>query len=185
MTTIVVLLLLTTTVGALLGGAFGVLKNTTGGLGPTVVIAGATAADSPDPFGAIEREIHERGEDPQARRGAAVSAMRALVTGDPASARAARDRAADALARAQNISPDEAQAQVVQYEQQYRQAVERGKQQAVRAAEAAADAASQAVLFAVMALVLGAMAGWLGGRLGAVDPTMTADAEIIPARRQT
>lgn len=58
------------------------------------------------------------------------------------------------------------------------------KQKAIQAADAAASVTAKGVLFGFVALLLGAIAAWFGGRMGAVDPTMTADAEIIPARRQ-
>ena len=185
-TTIIVILLLTSTIGAILGGALGALKSTVGGVGRAAVETAAPAVTNTDIFGDIERQIRERtgGTDPQALRDAAVSAMRAVVLGDPAQADAARERAAEVLARAQNISIDEARAQVIQYEQQYRQGLEQAKQKAVQAADAAADATSKGALFGFVALLLGAIAAWFGGRMGAVDPTMTADAEIIPARRQ-
>jgi hypothetical protein len=186
-TTIVIFFLLSSTVGAILGGAFSARKSTIGGVGQAAVQTAAPAiAGANVPFGAIERQIRERsgGTDPQALRDAAVAAVRAAVTGNQAEAQAARDRAAEAIAKAQNVSADEARAQVAQYEEQYRQAVERTKQQATQAAEKAANATSKGAIFGFIALVLGAIAGWLGGRMGAVDPTMTADAEIIPARRQ-
>ena len=102
--------------------------------------------------------------------------MRALVTGDPSQAQAAREQAAAALAQAQNVPIDQAREQVAQYEQQYRQTVDQAKQKAATAADAAAKAASRAALFSVLALALGALAGWFGGRAGAVDPTLTTRA---------
>ena len=95
------------------------------------------------------------------------------MTGDPSQAEAARERAAAALAQAQNISIEQAREQVTQYEQQYRQTVDQAKQKAASAADAAAKAASRAALFSVLALALGAIAAWFGGRAGAVDPTLT------------
>ena len=102
-----------------------------------------------------------------------MGAVRALVTGEPSQVEAARERAAAALAQAQNIPIEQAREQVAQYEQQYRQAVEQGKQKAAAAADTAAKAATRAALFSVLALALGALAGWFGGRAGAVDPTLT------------
>lgn len=185
-TTIIVFFLLTSTIGAVVGGALGAVKNTVGGVGRAALETAAPVVANSDIFGDIERQIRERsgGTDPQALRDAAVSAMRAVVLGDQAQADAARERAAQALASAQNISVDEARAQVTQYEQQYRQAVEQAKQKATQAAEVAADATAKGALFGFIALLLGAIAAWFGGRMGAVDPTMTADAEVIPARRQ-
>jgi cellobiose-specific phosphotransferase system component IIA len=58
-----------------------------------------------------------------------TAVMRALVTGDSTKAGEARERAAQALAKAQNISVEDARTQVTQYEQQYRQAVDEAKRQ--------------------------------------------------------
>ena len=87
-------------------------------------------------------------------RDAAVSAVRGLLTGNQQQADEARNRAADALARAQNIPVDQARTQIQQYEQQYRQAVDQAKQQATEAADVAAKAVSRAALLAALALLL-------------------------------
>ena len=177
MTTLVVFYLLTTTVGSLLGGVFNTLS---GAVNRTVAAAAQTAApaiaQAGDPFAAIEQSVREAsgGNDPAVLRDAAISAVRAALTGDQAQAQQARERAAQALSRAQNISIDEARARIVQYEQQYRQAAEQARQQATRAADRAARVVSRAALFGFIALALGALAGWFGGRSGAVDPTITA-----------
>jgi CHASE3 domain sensor protein len=85
----------------------------------------------------------------------------------------ARERAAQAIAKAQNVSIEEARKQVQQYEQQYRETVDQAKQKATQAADVAAKATSRGALFGSIALLLGAIAGWFGGRTGAVDPTIT------------
>jgi phosphotransacetylase len=129
------------------------------------------------PFGNIEVGRAGRGaaggNDPAALRDTAVSAIRGLLTGNQQQADEARTRAAEALAKAQNIPVDQARTQVQQYEQQYRQTVERAKQQATEAADVAAKAVSRAALLAALSLLLGAVAGWIGGRMGAVEPTAT------------
>ncbi len=113
------------------------------------------------------------GEDPAALRDTAVSAVRAALVGDPAQAQEARERAAQAIARAQNVPIEEARNTVAGYEQQYRQTVDEAKRQATEAADGAAKVVSRGALFGFIALALGAIAGWFGGRAGAVDPTMT------------
>ena len=95
------------------------------------------------------------------------------MTGNQQQAQDARERAAQAIARAQNIPPEQARNQVQQYEQQYRQSVDQAKQQATQAADATAKAVSRGALFGAIGLLLGAIAGWLGGRMGAVEPTLT------------
>jgi vacuolar-type H+-ATPase subunit H len=183
LTTLVVFYLLTTTVGGILGGAY---RTVTGALGNVAQTVGATAQTAAqvaapnlsqvtDPFSSIEQAIRGNtgGNDPAALRDAAVAAVRAAITGNEQQAADARNRAAEAIARAQNIPIDQARTQVQQYEQQYRQAADQARQQATRVADTAASAASTGALLAALGLILGAVAAWFGGRMGAVDPTMT------------
>lgn len=183
LTTLVIFYLLSSTVGGVLGGAFNSLSSVAGGLANTTGNAVQTAAQAAapslskvsDPFSSIEQSVRgaSAGQDPAAAKDAAVAAVRAVVTGDQAQADAARNRAADTLAKAQNISPEQAKQQVQQYEQQYRQTVDNAKEQAKRAAEVTRKAVSRGALFGFLALLLGAVASWFGGRLGAVEPTLT------------
>ncbi|WP_374828346.1 PhnA-like protein [Mycoplana dimorpha] len=184
-TTLVVLYLLTTSVGALVGGAFSGLSSVIGGVGKTAETAVAAAAPSiasaTDPMGDIERQIREMsgGTDPQALQAAAVSAMRAVTTGDQAQIENAKARAAEALARAQNIPVDQARAKVNEYEASYRAFVEKTKQQALDAAEATATVVSSGALMGFVALLLGAVAAWFGGVAGTKP---IAVEEHIPGR---
>jgi hypothetical protein len=180
-TTLVIFYLVSTAFGAMVGGAFSAVSSAMGGVGQIASTAAQTAAPAiasgSIPFAEIDQRIRSAvGGDPAAARDAAVGAVRALVTVDPNEAQATRERAAAALAQAQNISIEQAREQVATYEQQYRQTVDQAKQKAAAAADAAAKAASQAALLSVLALALGALAGWFGGRAGAVDPTLTARA---------
>jgi hypothetical protein len=190
-TTLVVFYLLTSTIGGLVGGAYRGLTSAVGGAASTAGAAIQTAAQTAapalasgvaDPFSSIEQSVRGAtgGNDPAALRDAAVAAVRAAVTGDQQQAENARYRAADALAKAQNIPVDQARTQVEGYEKQYRQAVETTKRQATEAAADAARAVSRGALFGSLALLLGAIAGWVGGRMGAVEPTMTARFERVP-----
>jgi hypothetical protein len=184
LTTLVIFYLLTTTVGGILGGAYrtvtSALGNVTQAVGSTAQTAAQVAAPNmsrvADPLSSIEQQIRGAtgGNDPAALRDAAVASVRAALTGNEQQAADARNRAADALARAHNIPVDQARTQVQQYEQQYRQAADQAKQQATQAADAASSAVSTAALFAAFGLVLGAVAAWFGGRLGTVEPTITA-----------
>jgi hypothetical protein len=181
-TTLVVFYLLSTALGAVVGGAFSAVSSAMGGVGQIASTAAQTAAPAiasgSNPFADLEQRIRSAagGTDPAATRDAAVGAVRALVTGDASQAQATRERAAAAVAQAQNIPIEQAREQVVQYEQQYRQAMEQAKQKATAAADAAAKTASRAALFSVLALALGGLAAWFGGRAGAVDPTLTSRA---------
>lgn len=188
--TLVVFYLLTTAVGGIIGGVFSGISGAMGGLGRTAASAAQVAtpglATATDPFGAIERQLREAsgGSDPAALRDATVAAVRAAVTGDQAQGQDARERAAQALAKAQNISIEDARIRVAQYEQQYRQTIEQAKQQAVQAAQTTAKIVSRGALFGFFALVLGAIAAWFGGRSGTVIPTITSLGLSAPVRRR-
>jgi hypothetical protein len=184
LTTLVVFYLLTSAVGSILGGAYTALTSTAGNVASTAggavrTAAQATApgiAQSSDPFSSIEQTLRSAagGNDPAALRDAAIAATRAALTGDEGQAQEARERAAQAIAKAQNISIEQARTQTQQYEQQYRQTVEDAKQKAIEAADVSAKAVSRGALLGSIALLLGAIAGWFGGRAGAVDPTITS-----------
>ena len=184
LTTLVIFWLLTSTIGGVMGGAYNTLKSAAGGVASTAgaAVQTATQAAAPtlaaggDPFGPVEQSLRGAigGNDPAALRDATVIAMRAAVTGDQQQAAEARTRAAEALAKAQNIPVEEARGQVQRYEEQYRRAVEDAKQEATEAASVASRAISRGALVAAAALLLGAVASWFGGRMGAVDPTVTA-----------
>lgn len=184
LTTLLVLYLLTTTIGSIVGGGFSALGSAAGIVGQgaggiaqgAAQVAAPSIAKSSDPLGGIESRIRSasNAQDPAAMRDAATAAVRALLTGDPAQADAARTRAADALSKAQGISPDQAQAEIKDYEQQYRQAVDAAKQKAQQAAEVARKSVSRGSLIGFIALLLGGLAGWFGGRTGAVAPDLSA-----------
>lgn len=180
-TTLIVLYLLTTSVGALVGGAFSGLSSIIGGVGNAATTATTAAAPalatSVDPMADIERQIRSAtgGNDPAALRDAAVAAVRAAVTGDEATAEEARNRAADAIARAQNIPVDQARTQVQQYEESYRASVERAKQQATEAADTAATAVSSGAILGFLSLVVGAVAAWFGGAAGTTRSLVVTD----------
>jgi hypothetical protein len=188
-TTLLVFYLLSTSIGAIVGGAFRTMGSVAGGATQAL---GATAkttaqmvvpaiAGSSDPFSSIDQSIRSAsgGTDPAALRDAATAAVRAAVVSDPGEREAARDRAAQALAKAQNISVEQARTQIGQYEQQYRQAVDEAKRQATAAAEVTRTAVSRGALFGAVALLLGALAAWFGGRMGALSP-----AELSAAMRR-
>jgi CHASE3 domain sensor protein len=132
-----------------------------------------------DPMGAIENKVRSAsgGQHPAALRDTAATAVRAALTGDPAQQAAATDKAADALAKAQNIPPDQAKAQVEQYQQQFKETVGQAKEQAKQAADTTAQTVSRGALFGALALLLGAMAAFLEGGASAVTPTVTGISE--------
>ncbi len=181
-TTLVIFYLLSTSIGALVGGAFAGLGGIVSSAGSTVATAATAAAPAlataTDPLGTIEQNVRQAsgGNDPAALRDTAVQAVTAALTGNAADAEAARTRASDALARAQNIPVEQAREQVVQYEQQYREAIETAKREATEAAQTAATALSTGAFVAFVALLVGAIAAWIGGAVGttrawAYEPT--------------
>lgn len=180
-TTIVVFYLLSTSIGAIVGGAFAGLGGIVSGAGAAVGTAATAAAPSianaTNPMAAIEQQIRQTsgGNDPQVLRDTAVSAMQAVLTGDQAQVEDARNRAAEALARAQNISVDQARQQVQTYETQYRQFIEEAKKRATDAAAATATAVSAGAAVAFAALLLGAIASLIGGAVGTPKRTIYAD----------
>jgi len=191
-TTLVIFYLLSSAIGGVIGGAYQGLTGLTGGIasaaGGAVQTAAQTAAPSlaksADPFSSIEQSIRGAAgtDDPTSLREAAITAVRAAVSGNEQEAAEARTRAADALAKAQNIPVEEARTRVSQYEQQYRQAVDTAKQKATEAAAAATKAVSRVALLGALALLLGGVAAWFGGRMGAVDPTITEAGRVPLAR---
>src|SRR5215207_5112505 len=190
LTTLLVFYLLSSTVGGILGGAYRTVTGALGNVAQTVGSTAQTAAQvaapnlsrAADPFSGIEQSVRGAtgGNDPAALRDAAVAAVRAAVTGDQQQAQDARERAAQAIARAQSIPVEDARTQVQQYEQQYRQAADQAKQRATEAADATAKAVSRGALFGAIGLLLGALAGWFGGRMGAVEPTITVGRTLAP-----
>ena len=189
-TTLVLLYLLTTAVGTLVGGALNGLGAIAGGLGNTVSTAAQTAApalaEASDPFAGIQNQISQAtgGTDPKALQDAAVSAVRAAVTGDQAEAEQARETAAQALARSQNVPIEEARTQVEGYQQQYQETMQTAQEQATAAADAAASATSTGAIAAFFALLLGAIAAWFGGRAGVAAPIATSGATTLAGQRR-
>jgi hypothetical protein len=181
-TTLAVFYVISSTAGAIVGSATetataaaGNMARTAGGAMQTAVqVAAPAIANQADPFSTIEQNVRGAGQDPAAIREAAVAAVRAAVSSDPAQAEQARNRAADALAKAQNIPVEQARAQVQQYEAQYRDAVEATRRQVTAAAESTRETVAAGSFWAALSLMIGAAAAWFGGRLGVVDPTLTA-----------
>jgi hypothetical protein len=169
-------LLLTYLVGSavagLLGGLGGAAKTTAQS---AATVAAPAVARMADPFSSIEQQLESAtaGNDPTALRGAAVAALRSALTGSELQAAEAREHAAQAIAKAENISIENARTQVQNFEQQYHRAVDSAKQQAKEAADDAAKAVSRASWLAALSLLLGGLAGWLGGRSAAGGPPLS------------
>ena len=180
--TLVVVYLLSSAVGGIVSGASSAVSSTLGGasnlIGGSVKTAAQAAAPSlpgkDNPFSTIESQVRSgTANDPEALKNAVVSAMRAAVTGDAAQQKDAQEKAAQALAKAQNIPVDQARTQVAQYVQQFNDATAKAKEQAKQAADAAARVGSQGALYGALALVLGALAAFFAGRGAAVDSVVS------------
>lgn len=189
-TTFVVIYLLTSALGGLVGGAFNTVSSALGGAASAVgstanavggaaqtaaQVAGPSLTNLPNPLSDIEGKVRSAsgGQDPAALRDQAVSAVRDALSGDPAKQQAARDKAAEAIAKAQGIPVEQAKQQVQQYQDQYMKAVADAKETAKQTAETTRKAAAQGALYAALALLIGAAAAFLAGRAGAVNPTLT------------
>ncbi|MGE0717115.1 MAG: PhnA-like protein [Alphaproteobacteria bacterium] len=183
-TTLIVFWMVASAVGGIVGGAFTAAGNALGGLGRAAGTAIEAAAPdmsrTADPFAGIERAVREAtgGNDPAILRDAAVAAVRAAVSGDPAQVEQARERAAQALVQAQtaaggSLTIEDARAQVAAYERRYRAAVDEAKRRATEAADAGAKVVSRSALLSFIAFAIGAFAAWIGGMFGTVEPTVT------------
>ena len=177
--TLVVVYLLSSAVGGVASGAFSTVTSTLGSAGNLVGGSVKTAAQAAapslpsmdNPFSNIEGQVRANsGNDPQALKDAAVTAVRAAVTGDANQQADAQEKAAQALAKAQGIPVDQARTQMQQYTQQYKDAATKAKEQAKQAADATARVASQGALYGALALILGALAAFFAGRGGAKGP---------------
>jgi len=184
--TLVVVYLLSSAASGLVGGALSTASSALGGAGKAVGGSVQTVLQSAapslnnmsDPMAAIENKIRSSSgnQDPAALRDTAATAVRAALSGDPAQQAAATDKAADALAKAQNIPSDQAKQQVEQYQQQYRQTVGLAKERTKQAADSTAKTVSRGALFGAVALLLGALAAFFAGGASAVPPTVTDEA---------
>ncbi len=171
--TLVIFLLLSSAVGSLVGGSVGALGSTIGaaGRGAASVAQGAAQVTDGDALQAQVRRLVSP-NDAQTAQDNVVGYVRAAVSGDKAAADAARDRAVDSVARAANISPDEARTRLQQAETQARQVADAAKQKAQQAAEATRKATATAGIAGFLALALGAVAAWFGGGIGAPDRSL-------------
>ena len=191
--TLVVVYLLSSAVGGVISGASSAVSSTLGGagnlIGGSVKTAAQAAAPSlpgmDNPFSNIESQVRNgTGNDPEALKNAAVSAMRAAVTGDANQQKDAQEKAAQALAKAQNIPVDQARTQVAQYVQQFNDTVAKTKEQAKQAADAAARVGAQGALYGALALILGALSAFFAGRGAAVDPVVSRTGVAITTQRR-
>ena len=176
-TTLVIFVLLTSAVGNIVGGTFNALGSTLSGAGKaaTSAIGGAAQATDGDALQAQVRRL-VKPDDAQNVQDDVVGYIRSSVTGgDQKAIDSSRDRAVNSLAKAANISPDEAKSRLGEAETKYHQAVDQAKQTATQAAEATRKGLATAGLFGSLVLLLGALAGWLGGGVGTPQAYLVRD----------
>jgi hypothetical protein len=163
-TTLVVAWAVAASVGGLLGGAFNVLGTAVGGAGAAAGGGAAALVQSSDPFASIRQDVQRATgvSDPKAAGAAVMNYLKSTTAENPGEAQAARTQAIDNIARAANITPEEANAHLTEWEAQYRQAEAKARQ----AAEVTRKAVAQASIYGFIALVLGGIAGWIGGMVG-------------------
>lgn len=166
--TLVVFVLLTSAVGSLVGGTFSALGSTLGGVGHAAssAIGSAVPAVNGDALQAQVRRL-VKPDDAQTMQDDVIAYFKASLGSDQNAANAARDKATADLAKAANVSPDEAKQRLDQAVQQYKQTADEAKQKAQQAAEATRKAVASAGIYGTLVLVLGAIAAWFGGGIGA------------------
>ena len=175
--TLAIFTLLSSAAGGVIGGAASALGGTlsAAGHGAVSAVSGVAANTDGDALKAqVQRLINPN--DAQVAQDNIAGYIRAAVSGDKAAADGARDRAVDSLARAANVSPDEARTRLQQAETQARQTADQVKEKAQQAAEAARKGLASAGILGFVALALGALAAWFGGGIGAPrrEATVTA-----------
>jgi hypothetical protein len=177
-TTLVIFWLITSTLSSIVGGTFNALGGAVSGAGRTAASAITGVAQNTD-GNALEARVRQmvNPNDAQSVQDSVLAYARATVNGDQQAADAAKENAVQSLARAANVSPDDARARMDQAIQQYRQTVDQAKQKATEAAEATRKGVASAAIAGFVALVLGAVAAWFGGGMGTPTRVM-ADATI-------
>lgn len=167
-TTLIVFYLLTSAVGGLLGGTLSALGGTlsAAGKGAASAVSGVAGVTDGDALAEQAKRLVNP-NDAQNAKADVMSYIRASIAGNQAAADAARDRAVNSVAKAANISPDEARTKLQEAAQQAKQAAETAKQKAQEAAEAARKGIATAGLYGFVALVLGGLAAFVGGGLAA------------------
>jgi hypothetical protein len=154
-TTVIVLWTLSMLAGTAVAGAFNVAGGALSGLTQAV---GAVAPAAGEQSAAIDDMLGELpGGATEQSRAALRDAMTAFLSGD----QSARQSAIEALT-ATGMTPQEAEAQVAEWQRTYDESV----RAAERTAEVATDTASTVAFYGFVSLLLGAIAGAIGGWLG-------------------
>lgn len=155
-TTIIVLWTLSMLAGTAVAGAFNLAGGALSGLTEAVgAVAPATGGPASETVDEMLRELPGGATDQS--RAALRDAVTAFLSGD----QSARQSAIDALT-ATGMTPQQAEAQVSEWQRSYEQTL----RSAERTADVAVDTASTVAFYAFISLLLGAIAGAIGGWLG-------------------
>lgn len=185
--TLVLFFVLGSAVSGLVGGATSAVGSVARGVGGAVGGAGQAiaqavpgAAQALDPAGSLTQDLQNQvqgavnSSDPKAVQDSIVNYVRTSASGDAAAQEQAKNRAVDTLARAANVSPDEARTRLDQLQTQYTEARAKAEQtardaaqKAKEAADATRKAAAAGAIGGFITLALGALAAWFGGGFGA------------------
>lgn len=166
-TTLMIVVLLTSAVGSIVGGTFNALGSVASGAGQAAASAVAGVAGSADGNQLADQvKSLVNPNEQQTMQNDVTTYVQASVSGDTQAADAARERAVNDVAKAANISPDEARKRIDDVANKAKATIADARDKASRAAEATRKAVSQGALYGVLALFLGGLAAWLGGGVG-------------------
>jgi hypothetical protein len=154
-TTIIVLWTLSMLAGTAVAGAFSIAGGALSGLTQAVGTIAPAAGPASETVDQILGELPGGATDQS--RAALREAATAFLSGD----QGARQSAIDALT-ATGMTPEQAEAQVAEWQRSYEESL----RTAERTAEGAADTASTLAFYGFISLLLGAIAGAIGGWLG-------------------
>ncbi len=166
LTTLLTFYLLTTTIGGILGGAASLLHKTASltGEGTTAAapmlgkLASQATGVTPD---VIKQQAGDVATDPHFQ----AFATDMIRTGQPSAED--RNNLVQLVAQKQNISQQQADAEVTGWQQKFADAKQQATVKAQEAGDKAASGVTHAALWSFFALLLGALAATFGGRTGA------------------
>ena len=165
-TALVLVVLLSSGIGSLIGGTFNVLGSAVGGVGKAASSAVSSAVGGDSDGIASQAKQLVNPSDQQTAQDDVSAYLKASISGDTKAADAAREKAVNDVAKASNVSPDDARKKIDQVVNSAKQTVAEAKDKAAQAAEATRKAVSQGSLFLVAGLFLAGLAAWLGGGAG-------------------
>lgn len=174
-TTLAIVYLLSSAVGGLVGGAANMLGQGISGLGQAASAAAPAVGQAlQGATGGLDSALDDltgvATNDPAAVRRQLANEVRKIATAQGPELDAAKQRAAELVARSTNVSVEDARTRIDELERSYKETTASAERTAREAASATAKTGSTVALFSAGALALGALAGLLGGRAGTPAP---------------